>query len=78
MKSLVSLKKHYTYISIVKPTRCSSFSNLFILEIINKLQKLVHLVLFTTETYYDAETYERQTAYTTLLCLAPRPGSVDL
>jgi len=44
----------------------------------NKLQKLVHLVGLTIETYYDAETYERQTAYISLLCLAPRPESVDI
>jgi hypothetical protein len=45
------------------------------LEIINKLQKLVLLVGFTTEIYYDTQNYERQTAYISLFCLAPRPES---
>jgi len=62
--------KNKVHILIIKPNRCTNFSNLFdgqrnCLKHVefyseNKLEKLVHLVALITRIYHDARSPERQ------------------
>ena len=49
---------HKSYVLIIKPTRCTNFSNLFYPK--NKFQKLVHIVGFIIRIYHDTRSPESQ------------------